>query len=60
MSKRRYYIKVNESRYKQCEVTPHFHNLFIDFKIYRKTYCEKINIDIINGGKLFNRSAEQK
>ena len=52
--------KVNELRYKQCRVTPHFFNVFIDFKIYWKTYWEKINIYIINWEKIFDRSADRK
>ena len=46
----------NESQYKQCGVTPHFstgQNLL-------KKKWEKINIDIINWEKLFDRSAERK
>ena len=43
--KNRYsFLKVNESRYKQCGVTPHFstrQNLL-------KKYREKVNIDITN------------
>ena len=53
-------IKFNGSRYKQYGVTPHFSSLIVDFRIYRKKYWEKINIDIINWEKLFDRSADQK
>ena len=33
-------VNSNESRYKQCGVTPHF-------STGKKIYCEQINIDII-------------
>ena len=49
-------IKVNKSRYEQCEVTPHFstrQNLL-------KKYWKKINIDTINWEKLFARFADHK
>ena len=43
------FLKVNESWYKQCGVTPPFP----PDKIYWKKYWEKINIDIINWKKTF-------
>ena len=49
-------LKVNESQYKQCGVTPHFstgQNVF-------KKYWEKMSIDIINSEKLFDRSSDHK
>ena len=49
-------LKVSESRYKQCGVTPHFHT----GKIYWKKYRQKINLDMINSEKLFDRSADHK
>ena len=55
--KNRYsFLKVNESRYKQCGVTPHFstrQNLL-------KKYREKVNIDITNWVELFDRSPDHK
>ena len=33
-----YAVKVNELRYKYCQLTPQFFNLFISFKFYRKKY----------------------
>ena len=48
------FFKVNESRYKQCWIIPYFsigQNLLK--KILRKD-------DIINWGKVFDRSADQK
>ena len=45
-------IKVNESWYKQCGVTPHFY-------IYWKKF-EKVNIDTIKWEKLFDRSTGSK
>ena len=47
-------LKVNESRYKQCGVIPHFstrQNLL-------KKMLRKININTINKEILFNRSAD--
>ena len=43
-------LKVNESRYKQCGVTPHF---FTGQNLLNN--IEKINIDIINWEKVFDR-----
>ena len=47
-------LKVNESRYKQCLVTPHFSN----GQNLLKKYQEKINIDIFMWEKHFNRSVD--
>lgn len=48
--------KVNKPRHKQRAVTPHFSAGQTLFKKYR----EKINVDIINSGKLFDRSVYHK
>ena len=50
-------VKVNESRYKQCGVTSHFSTRQ---NLLKKKYWEKIDIDIINWEKLFDRSADDK
>ena len=51
-----FHINVNESRYKQCGVTPHFPaGQDLSKKILRN-----INIDTINWEKFFDRSAEHK
>ena len=47
-------LKINESRYKQCGIIPHFstrQNLL-------KKMLRKMNIDIINKEMLFNKSAD--
>ena len=36
-----YSFKIKEWQHKQCGVTPHFCNIFIDFEVYRKKYIEK-------------------
>ena len=46
--------------YKHCGSTPHFYNLFIDFKAYWNKYWENIDIDIINWKKLFRKTADHK
>ena len=46
--------KVNESQYKQCGVNP---KLFLLAKSIEK-YWEKIDTDIINWEKFFDRSAD--
>ena len=50
-------FKVNdESQFKQSEVT----HTFPPSKIFWKKHWEKINIDVINWGKLFDRSVDHK
>ena len=51
-------LKVNESRYKQCEV---YTTLLQQTKfIEKKLYWEKISIDTINWENVFDRSTEYK
>ena len=50
------FFKVNESRSKQCGLTSHFPT---GEKLLKK-YLVKINIDIINWEKLFEKSANHK